>query len=195
MSTLSITNGITMSSGLGQNLTLTAPVALGAAQTWTVSGPGILSVSNVSGSGALTLAGGGTVVLGGTNTTTGNNIISGGATVKFTGSGNSSFPPSGTVYVNNSGTTGTIDLGGLTQTSAAYVSFPYNSTTTLTNGTLTDYAGATGVPNSSEDYNFMGTINLAPNANYISNKRFIIGYNFNGFTTTINSLNGSTTVR
>ncbi len=193
--TLTLTNGINMA-GAGQPLTLTAPVVLGAVQTWTVGNTSSgLTVSNLSGSSALTLAGGGTVVLNGTNTTTGGTIIENGSTVKFTGPGNCSFPPSGTIYVlNNAGAagTGTIDLGGLTQTSTAYVSFPYSTTTTLTNGTLTDNAAPTAYPNSDEDYNFMGTINLAPNANYISNRRFVIGYHFNGFTTTINSLNGST---
>jgi len=199
-STLTLTNGITLLSGLGQNLSITAPVALGAVQTWTNSGPGVLSVSNFSGSSALTLAGPGTVVLNGTNTTTGNNILMAGSTVKFAGPGSSSFPPSGTIYVlNNAGANGvgTIDLNGSTQTSTAYVSFCYSSTLTLTNGTLIDNAAATGVPDSHEDYNFMGTITLATNGNYISNKRFIIGLNslWSGFTTTINGTgtNGSLT--
>ncbi len=188
-STLTLTNGINLLSGLGQNLTLTAPVVLGAAQTWTVSGPDTLTVNNLSGSGQLTLAGGGTVVMNGANSTTGNDLITGGTTFRATAS--SAFPSSGTFYVINNGSSGTIDMNGSTLTSGAYVSFPYNSTTTLTNGTLICSAGPTGVPNN-ENYNFMGTINLAPNANYISNKRFVIGYQFSGFTTTINSLNGST---
>ena len=190
---LTLTNGINMGNAT-QPLTITAPVVVGAAQTWTNSASGSLTVSNLSGSSALTLAGG-TVVLNGTNTTTGNNILLAGSTVKFAGPGSSSFPPSGTVYVlNNAGANGvgTIDLNGTTQTNNSYLSFMYSTTLTLTNGTLIDYAGYTTAGNPNEDYNYMGTINLAPNANYISNKRFIIGYQFSGFTATINSLNNST---
>ena len=192
--TLALTNGINMANA-NQSLTITAPVVVGAAQTWTNSGAGILTVSNLSGSATLTLAGTGTVVLNGTNSTTGNNIILGGSTVKFAGPGSSSFPPSGTVYVlNNAGLNGvgTIDLNNATQSATAYLSFPYSTTTTLTNGTLIDNAAWTTATDTREDYNFMGTINLATNANYISNKRFVIGYHWNNFTTTINSLNNST---
>ena len=193
--TLTLSNGINMSFA-SQPLNITAPVGVGAAQTWTVTNAsGGLTVSNLSGSAALSVAGGGTVTLGGTNTTTGGISITGGSTVKFAGPSSSSFPPSGTIYVQNNGSAGTIDMGGSIQTAPAYVSFPYNSTTTLTNGTLTDNAAAAGVPNANEDYNFMGTINLATNANYISNRRFVIGYHYNGFTTTINGTgtNGSLT--
>ena len=194
-STLTITNGITLSSGLGQNLTITAPLALGAAQTWMVTNLNTLIVSNVSGSGALTLAGGGTVVMNGANSTTGNNILNGGTTFRATA--NSAFPSSGTFYVLNNATpsgAGTIDLNGGTVTSTAYVPFMYSTTTILTNGTLIDNAAYTTAGDTHEDYNFMGTINLAPNGNYISNRRFVIGLNsvWIGFTTTINSLNNST---
>ena len=73
----------------------------------------------------------------------------------------------------------------------------YSTTTTLTNGTLIDNAAFTTVGDSHEEYNFMGTINLAPNANYISNRRFVVGSNWTGSTwnTTINGTgtNGSVT--
>ena len=193
------TGAVTMYGGLlTNNVSATLPnsVILSAATTVGVrSGQALTLNGPLSSAGSLTLAGGGTVVLGGTNTSTGNKIITGGTTLKFAAPASSSFQASGTIYVNNTGTTGTIDLNGSNQTSTAYVSFPYNSTTTLTNGTLTDNAAATGVPNGSEDYNFMGTINLAPNASYISNRRFILGLGFNAFTTTINGTgtNGSLT--
>ena len=197
--TLTLTNGINMGNAT-QPLTITAPVVVGAAQTWTNSASSVLTVSNLSGSSALTLAGG-TVVLKGTNTTTGNNILLAGTTVKFAGPGSSSFPTNGTVYIlNNAGANGvgTIDLNGGTQTSTAYLSFAYSTTLTLTNGTLIDNAAPTGLPDSHEDYNFMGTVNLATNGNYISNRRFIVGLNSswaNGFSFTINGTgtNGSLT--
>ena len=193
------TGSVTMIGGaLSNNVsaTLANPVNLGAAATIGVrSGQALTLNGAVTNSGGMSIVGGGTVVYAGTNTYTGGTVINGGSTLKFTGPASSSFPAAGAIYVNNSGTTGTIDLGGSNQTSTAYVSFPYNSTTTLTNGTLTDYAAATGVPSGNEDYNFMGTINVASNANYISNKRFIIGFHYNAFTTTINGAgtNGSLT--
>jgi autotransporter-associated beta strand protein len=188
---LTLTNGIDMSQAT-KPLTITAPLVIGAAQAWIVStNSGGLSISNLSGVGTVALTGGGTIVLNGTNTSTGNRVIQNGTTVRFAGTGTNAFQTSGTIYVTNVSGTGTIDLNGTTQTSPSYVSFPYSSTTTLTNGTLICNAAATGVPNANEDYNFMGTINLAPNGNYISNRRFLIGNAFNGFTMTVNSLNGS----
>ena len=195
------TGAVTMNGGLlTNNVSATLPNTINLAAATTVavrSGQGLTFNGAITNSSALTLAGGGTVVLNGANTTTGNNIIIGGTTVKFAGTGSSSFPPSGTVYVlNNAGANGvgTIDLNGTTQTSTAYVPFMYSTTTTLTNGTLIDNAAYTTAGDSHEDYNFMGTITLAPNGNYISNKRFIIGLNsaWVNFTTTINSLNNTT---
>ena len=173
------------------NLGATATVGVRTGQVLTLNGA-------ITNAGTLNLAGGGTVVLGGTNTSTGNKIITGGTTLKFTGPASSAFQPSGTIYVlNNAGTNGvgTLDLNGATQTSAAYVPFMYSTTTTLTNGTLIDNAAFTTAGDTREDYNFMGTINLATNANYISNRRFVVGLNFNGFTTTVNGTgtNGSLT--
>ena len=170
------------------NLATATTISVRSNQVFTLNGP-------ITNTGALTISGGGTVLLGGTNLNTGNTTIIGGTTLKFAGPSSSSFQPSGTIYVlNNAGANGvgTIDLNSSNQTSTAYVSFPYSTTTTLTNGTLIDNAAFTTAANGNEDYNFMGTINLAPNANYISNRRFIIGLAFNNFTTTINSLNNST---
>ncbi len=196
------TGTVTMYGGLlTNNVSATLPnsVILSTATTVGVrSGQALTLNGALSSAGTLTLAGGGTVVLGGTNTSTGNKIIIGGTTLKFTGPASSSFQPAGTIYVlNNAGTNGvgTIDLNGVTQTSTAYVAFMYSTTTTLTNGTLIDNAAFTTAGDTHEDYNFMGTINLAPNANYISNRRFIVGFGFNNFTTTINGTgtNGSLT--
>lgn len=185
--TLTLTNGIDMSLAT-QPVTITVPVTLGSNQAWLVASNQTLSVGNLSGAANLVLSGGGTVVLNGTNLSTGNRVIIGGTTVKFAGVGTNAFQSSGTIYVTNSAGTGTLDLNASTQTSPSYVSFPYSSTTTLTNGTLICNAAATGVPNANEDYNYMGTINLASNANYISNRRFIIGYHYNNFTTTVNGV-------
>ncbi len=189
--TLTLTNGIDMSKAT-QPLTITAPVVLGADQVWLVASNRTLSVSNLSGTATLALTGGGTVVLNGTNTSTGNRVIQNGTIVRFAGAGTNAFQTSGTIYVTNSTGTGTIDLNGTTQTSPSYVSFPFSSTTTLTNGTLICNAAATTAVNANEDYNYMGTINVAPNANFISNRRFIVGFNFNNQTATINSLNNTT---
>ena len=186
-----LTNNLSAALPNTVNLGATATVGVRSGQVLTLNGA-------ITNTGALTLAGGGTVVLGGTNTSTGNKIIIGGTTLKFVSPASSAFQPSGTIYVlNNAGTNGvgTIDLNGATQTSTAYVPFMYSTTTTLTNGTLIDNAAFTTAGDTHEDYNFMGTINLATNANYISNRRFIIGLSFNNFTTTINGTgtNGSLT--
>ena len=192
-STLSLTNGINLAYAT-QPLTMTAPLMLGASQSWTVTNQASLSANGgISGSATLSLAGGGTVSLGGADTYTGGTKISGGTTLKFTGA--SSIPSAGTIYVANTTTTGTIDLGGLTQTCGGYVAFPYTSTTTLTNGTLICNSANSLVPNANPEYQWLGTINLAPNGNYLSNQRLLLGYNYNGFALTINGTgtNGSFT--
>ncbi len=98
--TLAITNGINMSVAT-QPLTITVPVVLGAAQTWTVTNGVALNVSgNVSGSAALTVAGGGTVTLGGTNTYTGNTTVSAG-TLSVTGPYTGAV--AGTTFLANGG--------------------------------------------------------------------------------------------
>ena len=195
------TGPVTMSGGvLTNNISATLPntVNLAAATTIGVRTNQVLTLNGpLTSGGVLTASGGGTLVFGGTNINTGNTIIIAGTTLKFTGPASSSFPPSSAIYVlNNAGTNGVgaLDMNGTTQTSTAYVPFMYSTTTTLTNGTLIDNTASTAVGDSHEDYNFMGTINLAPNGNYISNRRFIIGLNsaWANFTTTINSLNNTT---
>ena len=187
--TLTLTNGINMAAAT-QPLKITAPLVLGAAQTWTVTNTvSGLSISNLSGAATLTLAGGGTVTLNGTNSSTGNRIITGGTTLKFAGSGTNAFQTSGTIYVANTTTTGTIDLNGSTQTSPSFVAFPFTSTTTITNGTLVCNAANTAVPNSNPEYQYLGTINLASNGYYITSQRLLLGNNFNNFAMTINGTN------
>ena len=81
--TLSITNGINLASAT-QDLTMTAPLALGASQTWSVTNTHTLSVNGgVSGSAALTLSGGGKVSLGGAATYTGDTTVSAGGTLQL----------------------------------------------------------------------------------------------------------------
>ncbi len=106
--TLAITNGINLGSA-GQNLTITAPVVLGASQSWTVTNTIKLTANGgVSGSAALTVAGGGTVSLGGTNTYTGGTTVSVGATLQM-GSANALPGGAGT---GNMLIIGTLDLHG-----------------------------------------------------------------------------------
>jgi len=149
--TLTIANGIDLS-GASQSLTITAPVVLGASQTWTVTNARTLSVNAVvsGGSSALTVAGGGTVSLGETNTYTGATTISastltiGRAGQLGSGSYAASITDNGALNYNSSASqtlsgvisgtgalnylgTGTLTLSGANT---------YTNATTVTNGTL-----------------------------------------------------------
>lgn len=76
--TLTMAGGINMSSA-SQNLSIASPVIMSASQTWSVTNGRTLNVSsNVSGSAALTVSGGGTVMLGASNSYTGSTTINGG---------------------------------------------------------------------------------------------------------------------
>ncbi len=126
---LTISNGINMAFA-SQNLTVTAPVVLGASQTWTVTNAQILSVNGaVSGSVALTVGGGGTVALGGTNTVT-------------------------SVTVANSAVINELASGVI---AGAGVTFTHNSTGTSTLAGKNTYTGATTL--SAGILNLSGQIN------------------------------------
>jgi autotransporter-associated beta strand protein len=85
--TLTLTNGIDMSAAT-QPLTITAPVLIGAPQTWSVANNITLSVNSPVSGTNLTVSGGGIVSLGGTNTYTGTTSISGtGSTLQISGAG------------------------------------------------------------------------------------------------------------
>ena len=116
---LTISNGINMAFA-SQNLTITAPVVLGASQSWTVTNAQTLSINGgvSGGSSALTVSGGGTVSLGGTNTvasiTVANNAV-------FNETASGVIAGSGVTFTHNS--TGTSTLAGKnTYTGATTVS-------------------------------------------------------------------------
>jgi len=117
-------NGITLATA-GSDV-ISAPVALGASQTWTIATGGTLTVSGtVSGSGnALTKAGAGTLILSGSSTYNGGTTIS-----------------AGTLQIGAGGSTGTIGGGAISNsgTLAFDLSSNYNLTNAISgNGTITD---------------------------------------------------------
>lgn len=72
------TDGIEVLSGAPASTTISAPVTLGASQTWSVATGNTLAISGVvSGGNNLQVSGGGTVSLSGTNTFTGNVVVDG----------------------------------------------------------------------------------------------------------------------
>jgi autotransporter-associated beta strand protein len=104
-------NGIDLSLAT-QNLTITAPVVLGAAQSWSVASGRTLSVNGgVSGGFSLTITGTGKVSLGGAVTYTGSTTIDFGSTL-FMGASNvlPNGASAGGLVVN-----GTLDLNGTAQ--------------------------------------------------------------------------------
>jgi fibronectin-binding autotransporter adhesin len=163
------TAGITVNSGAGAVM-ITAPVALGAAQTWTnnaastltvggpitnganaltVAGSGTVAISGGigNGSGALITAGTGIVQLSGTNLYTGATAVNSG-TLQLAAS---NALPANTALTIGSGTSvGTLDLNGFNQTVG---SLGFRSNTALVN-TVTIPAASTLTVN--------GTFNLGP---------------------------------
>ncbi len=107
------TGGIDLSSST-QNLTVSAPLVLGANQTWSVSANRTLSVSGLisdGGSGlGLTLSGNGAVTLGGNNTYTGPTTVNTGATLTITGSG--SLKGNATAHVSTGNATVNLSNSG-----------------------------------------------------------------------------------
>jgi autotransporter-associated beta strand protein len=99
-------------SGASQNLTITAPLVLGTAQSWNVAGGQTLSVNGgVSGSSALTILGAGTVSLSGPGTYSGDTTINDGGTLKM---GAANVLPTG-ASAGNLVANGTLDLNGFSE--------------------------------------------------------------------------------
>jgi len=104
--------GINLSAAT-KDATITAPLALGASQTWTVTNTRSLSVNGgVSGSAALTLSGSGKVSLGGAATYTGDTTVSSGSTLQL-GADNALPNVAGGGNVTDSGV---LDMNGHTGT-------------------------------------------------------------------------------
>ncbi len=152
------TTGIVLNSGAGTT-TLSAPLVLGAAQTWTNNSANPLAISGViSGSSALTLNGStGGITLSAGNTYTGPTVVNAG-TVTITGANNAvSISKTSSVTINNGGTISisgdnnylsssttvptTINAGG-TLTINAATSTAHLGLLTLAGGTL----ASTGTP-------------------------------------------------
>ena len=98
-------------SGASQNLTINAPLVLGADQNWSVASSRTLSVNGgVSGSAALTVMGAGKVTLGGSSTYSGDTTIAVGSTLQL---GAANVLPTG-AGTGNLIVNGTLDLNGFT---------------------------------------------------------------------------------
>ncbi|MEI7534591.1 MAG: glycosyl hydrolase, partial [Verrucomicrobiae bacterium] len=110
--TLTVGSGGIDLSSASQNLTVTAPLVLGAIQSWIVTNGATLSVNGgMSGSGAVNIAGGGIVSLGGTATYTGDTTVFAGGTLQMAAT---NVLPNG-VGVGNVNVSGTLDLNGTAQ--------------------------------------------------------------------------------
>lgn len=106
------TRGINLSTAT-ENLSITAPLILGASQSWTVAAGLVLSVGGaVSGDGALTLSGTGKTLLGGPATHAGDTTIATGATLQL---GASDILPNGSA-TGNVIVNGLLDLNGFSET-------------------------------------------------------------------------------
>lgn len=166
--TLTLTNGIDMSKAT-QPLTITAPVGIGAAQTWNVASNITLAANGaVSGSAALTVTGGGTVSLGGTNTYSGATIVSAGtlimagqnATASVTISAATNAPK---VLATTNGAlgSGTVTIGGGTSVGSTLQvqgGITLNNAITLQARQTTTGATAVGIENVSGNNTLAGTI-------------------------------------
>ncbi len=156
--TLSGATGITVQTGAPAAINLSAPIVLGANQTWTVvDAATVLSSSGgISGSGInLTKAGDGTLALLGTNTYSGittvnGGILAGAATNAFSASSAHVIGASGTLAVNGfaqamgslEGVAGAIVANGAASGNVALTTGG-NNTSTLFAGNLVNGAAAT----------------------------------------------------
>ena len=167
-------------SGATNNLTITAPVVLGAGQAWNVAAPQTLSVNGgISGAFALTNNGPGTLVLGGNDANT--SLTVKGGTVSFASDGNTTGNP--------------YPLGAYpSSTTAAAVTL--NGGGLLATATATNYVnrGITLVsPGGTLDASSAQTLNV----NSIITGSGALAKGTNGGTVTLNTLNtltGATTI-
>jgi autotransporter-associated beta strand protein len=122
---LTINNGITVAANA--IYTISAPVVLGGANTWLVTGSGILQMTGpITGANPITKTGSGTLLLSGTNTYSGATIISNG-TLQVTGAGLIANTPSISIVSN-----ATLDVSGCAGGSMTL----FNGQTLQGNGTV-----------------------------------------------------------
>ena len=160
---VSIGGANTLTNGIGgidlsaatQDLTITAPMVLGAVQTWNVASGRTLSVNGgVSGNVSLTVAGAGKVSLGAAATHTNDTTVSAGGTLKMgaanvlpNGSGKGNVVLNGTLDLNGtaqvinglSGSGGVVDnIGG----GAGILTVGSNDITSTFSGTIQNTSGS-----------------------------------------------------
>jgi fibronectin-binding autotransporter adhesin len=148
-STLTINNGVTVQSGVAGTETISAPVALGGNQTWTVTDAGstLNDSGGISGAFGLTKAGAGTLILTSADTFSGPTVVNGGA-LRLANA--NSVGSSSSVTVN---TGGALQLaGGLT----------FAAVPTTLNGT--GIAGAGALESFSGVNTYGGAVTLGSNA-------------------------------
>ncbi|HEX4000413.1 MAG TPA: PA14 domain-containing protein, partial [Pirellulales bacterium] len=114
---LSGTNTLTLNSGIGMSsggaVTISAPISLGAANTWNNSSSSFFTASGTLSLGAnnLSLTGSGTTMIGGMVSGTGGISVSGGGTLNLTSLANNNTFSGGTTITNGTVRTGALGLG------------------------------------------------------------------------------------
>ncbi len=169
--------GVMVSSGAGA-VTFNAPLILGSAQTWTNSSTNALTVgANMSGS-ALTLASGTTLNLApaSAGTMTLSNAIGGAGTLAMTGAGTAILVgtnsygattiSAGTLQVGNSGTTGSLGTGNITDN--ASLVYNYANSVNVTAPT-TKISGSGNLAMTAGTIEFNGNTTLGGSQSYTQN--------------------------